>query len=121
MFSNHRYFIIMSRSITSLFAALGIFSCTAAAADNYNVNVTFTPDEDGLMLYMVNYDDGTKIDSSLVDNGIASMSGIITAPVMAQLVLDGNRAGSFILEPGTTNVDANTDRKSTRLNSSHRT
>ena len=27
---------------------------------------------------------------------------------MAQLVLDGNRAGSFILEPGTTNVDANT-------------
>lgn len=108
MFSNHRYFIIMSRSITSLFAALGIFSCTAAAADNYNVKVTFTPDEDGLMLYMVNYDDGTKIDSSLVDNGIASMSGIITAPVMAQLVLDGNRAGSFILEPGTTNVDANT-------------
>ncbi len=98
----------MSRIISSLFAALGILSCSAATSDNYSVKVNFTPDEDGLLLYMVNYDDGIKIDSALVDNGVAELNGKIDVPVMVQLVLDGNRAGSFILEPGKTTVDSNT-------------
>lgn len=97
----------MSRLITSLFAAVGILSCSAAVSDNYNITVNFTPDEDGLLLYMVNYDNGVKIDSAEVVNGVARMQGNISTPVMAQLVLDGNRAGSFILEPSTITVDTN--------------
>lgn len=97
----------MSRLFTSLIAAAGIISCSAAVTDNYNITVNFTPDEDGLLLYMVNYDNGIKIDSAEVVNGTATMSGVIDAPLMAQLVLDGNRAGSFILEPGQITVDTN--------------
>ncbi|MCM1348923.1 MAG: AhpC/TSA family protein [Firmicutes bacterium] len=100
----------MSRILTSLFSAALVLSCSAAATSgNYDVTVKFTPDEDGLRLYMVNYDDGVKIDSADVVDGSATMKGEISAPVMAQLVLDGNRAGSFILEPAsTTVVDTNT-------------
>jgi len=108
MFFNHRFISIMSRFILSFFAAFGILSCAAATSDNYNVKVNFTPDEDGLMLYMVNYDDGAKIDSAIVDGGVAEMKGVVNVPVMAQLVLDGNRAGSFILEPGNTTVESST-------------
>lgn len=105
MFYNHCFLNLMSRLFSSILTATAVLSCAAAGTDNYNVNVTFTPDEDGLMLYMVNYDDGAKIDSAIVTNGVASMAGYVGDPLMAQLVLDGNRAGSFILEPGTTEVD----------------
>lgn len=105
MFFHQRIFIIMSRLLASFAAAFGIFSCAAAVNNTYNVNVNFTPDEDGLLLYMVNYDDGSKIDSAVVSNGVATLSGTVENPVLAQLVLDGNRAGSFVLEPGKTTVD----------------
>ena len=108
MFKNHSIFIIMSRLFTSIFAAAGIFACSAAGTNNYNVKVSFTPDEDGFVLYMVNYDDGSKIDSAVVAEGVAELNGYIAQPLMAQLVIEGNRAGSFILEPGTTTVDTNT-------------
>lgn len=107
MFFNKRIIEFMSRLFTSLIAAAGIFSCSAAANSNYNITVNFTPDEDGLLLYMVNYDNGVKIDSAEVVEGVAKMQGTVNAPVMAQLVLDGNRAGSFILEPATITVDTN--------------
>lgn len=107
MFFTYRFFNTMSRLLTSLFAAVGILSCSAATSNNYNVKVSFTPDEDGLLLYMVNYDDGAKIDSAIVADGVAEMSGYTESPLMAQLVLDGNRAGSFILEPGNVVVDTN--------------
>lgn len=108
MFSKIATLNIMSRLFTSFISALGILSCSAAATNNYSVKVTFTEDEDDLLLYMVNYDNGNKIDSAVVSNGVAEMKGVIGAPVMAQLVLDGNRAGSFVLEPGTTDVNTNT-------------
>ncbi|MDE7412021.1 MAG: AhpC/TSA family protein [Paramuribaculum sp.] len=81
-------------------------SCVAASsAPNYSVKVNFTPDEDGLMLYMLNYDNGAKIDSAVVDNGVAVFNGNITEPLKVQLVLDGSRAGQFFLEQGEIMVD----------------
>ncbi len=90
--------------ISSAIATLAL-SCAAASMPNYTVKVTFTPDEDGLQLYMLNFDNGEKLDSVLVDNGMAVFQGNIEAPVMAQLVLDGSRAGQFILEPGEITVN----------------
>ena len=81
--------------------ALFAVSCATATTPNYTVNVTLSPDEDGMMLYMLDYDSWEKMDSALVENGVATMKGNITTPVMTQLVLDGSRAGRFILEPGT--------------------
>lgn len=108
MFSKNITLNIMSRLLTSFISALGILSCSAAATSNYSVKVTFTDDEDDLLLYMVNYDNGNKIDSAVVSNGVAVMEGTVGTPIMAQLVLDGNRAGSFVLESGTTEVNTNT-------------
>jgi len=90
--------------ISSVIATVAM-SCAAATEPNYTVKVNLTPDEDGLQLFMVNYDNGERIDSTLVDNGIAIFQGHISEPVMAQLVLDGTRAGQIILEPGEITVD----------------
>ncbi len=81
-------------------------SCTANAAPNgYNVNVTLSPDEDGGTAYITNFDNGEKIDSTTVDNGIAKFSGKIDSPVFARLIVNGNRGGDFILEEGNINLN----------------
>lgn len=83
-------------------------SCVAATSSpNYSVKVNFTPDEDGLMLYMVNFDDGAKLDSAIVDNGTAIFEGTNVNPLKVQLVLDGARVGQFILEPAQIYIDPN--------------
>ncbi len=89
--------------INSAIAALAV-SCATATTPKYTVNVTFTPDEDGMQLYMLDYDSGNKLDSAIVENGVAVFKGIIEKPVMTQLVLDGSRAGQFILEAGNTDI-----------------
>ena len=87
--------------------ALGLLaaSCATATTPNYSVTTQFTPDEDGLTLYMLDYDSGTKLDSTLVEDGVATLKGVVETPVMVQLVLDGSRVGQFILEPATITVD----------------
>lgn len=105
----------MSKILASFFIAAGIFSCAASTQNTYNVTVNFTPDEDGLLLYMVNYDDGVKIDSAVVTDGVARMKGQVNSPIMAQLVLDGARAGSFILEPA--NITVNSSNRTVEGNS----
>ncbi len=95
----------------NLFFSITIFgiamaSCSANAAPNgYNVNVTLSPDEDGATAYITNFDNGDKIDSTIVDNGVAKFSGKINNPVFARLIVNGNRGGDFILEEGNINLN----------------
>lgn len=81
-------------------------ACAAsAAAGNYKVTVNLTPDEDGAMAFLVNYDNGKKIDSVMVDEGKAVFSGTLDAPVMARLTLDGKRSDVFFIEDGDITFD----------------
>ena len=84
--------------------AISCATATNPAAD-YNVKVILTPDEDGMQLYMTDYDSGAKIDSAIVENGTATMSGNIEKPVYARLLLDGERIGDFFLEATDITVD----------------
>ncbi len=93
----------MKRTITA--AMIGASALTSAFAGNYKVTVPLTADEEGAMAYIVNYDTGAKVDSVLVEDGAAVFNGTIADPIPARLIIDGNRAGQFILEDAEITVD----------------
>lgn len=75
-------------------------SVMTAAAGDYKVTVPLTEDEEGAMAYIINYDNGEKIDSVSVTDAMAVFTGNIDTPVVGRLIIDGARKGQFILEPG---------------------
>ncbi len=91
--------------LSFLTLAAGAFlavSCAhaATASDNYTVTLPLSEDEDGLTAYIIDFDTSAKLDSTVVENGKAVFKGSVTTPVFARVILDGNRAGQFVLEEG---------------------
>lgn len=86
-------------------ALLAASTVAASAADPYKVRVPLSEDENGAMIYILNFDSGEKIDSTIVADKVALFKGEIDEPVVGRLMLDGQRAGDFILEPGSIVVD----------------
>ncbi len=80
--------------------ALTATAAFAQTAPNYTVRLNLTEDEDGLTAYITDFDSGEKVDSTVVADGVALFNGTVEKPIFARLILDGNRAGMFILEPG---------------------
>lgn len=87
-----------------LLATSIVASSMAIYAGNYKVTAQLSEDEDGLSAYIVNYDTKQKVDSTIVENGQAIFNGSIDAPFFAQLIVDGDRYGSFIVEDGEISV-----------------
>lgn len=93
----------MKRNILLISAvtAISFASCSAQAPiGKYSMHATLSPDEDGATAYIINFDNGEKIDSVIVDNGAAHFDGNIGTPILARLIVGGDRYGTFILEPG---------------------
>lgn len=86
-------------------AIASVSTLSVSAADPYKVRVEFTDDENGAMVYLVNFDTKDKIDSVLVSEKVALFKGEIDEPVLARVLLDGRNAGTFILESGSMVVD----------------
>ena len=93
-------------TIKSLLTIAAIMASSVASyAGAYKVTAQLTEDEDGLTAYIVNYDTKQKVDSVVVENGQAIFNGNIEAPFFAQLIVDGDRYGSFIVEDGNVIVE----------------
>jgi thiol-disulfide isomerase/thioredoxin len=89
----------------SLFIATSLVASTMALnAGNYKVTTQLTEDENGLTAYIINYDTKQKVDSTIVENSQAIFKGTLEAPFFAQLIVDGDRYGSFIVEDGFVSV-----------------
>lgn len=82
-----------------------VASSMSVFAGNYKITAQLTEDEDGLTAYIINYDTKQKVDSAIVENGKATFNGSLNAPFFAQLVVDGDRYGSFIVEEGSILVE----------------
>lgn len=109
----------MKLKFLPLAAATLLTACTAAAAgDDYKVTVTLPLSANGATAFIVDYDNGAKLDSVMVENGKALFSGKIDKPVLARIVVDGNRVGNFILESGDISFGRNTPVKGGALNAS---
>ncbi|MDE6286362.1 MAG: AhpC/TSA family protein [Muribaculaceae bacterium] len=90
----------MKINFKSYLAAAAAMLCATAQAAPYHVIAPMSDDDEGAMVYMVNYDTGATIDSVLVAHGAAEFRGEIDEPVLARLLLDGQRYATFILEEG---------------------
>ena len=62
----------MNRKYLQFAGALLLTACSASAAgDSYTVNVAMPPAANGETAFIVNFDNGEKIDSVMVENGKA--------------------------------------------------
>jgi len=82
-------------SLTALAAATTVY------AGDYKVTVPLGADDEGAMAYLVNYDTGVNIDSVLVEDTTAVFCGRVDVPILARVIVDGDRRGQFILTDGT--------------------
>lgn len=103
----------MKFTLTLALAAAAAFS---AAAAPYHVVAPMTDDDEGAMVFIVNYDTGATIDSVLVEHGVAEFRGTIDEPVLARLLLDGQRYATFILEEGGTAIGKDRNASGSMLN-----
>ncbi len=58
------------------------------------------------MAYIIDYDNGQKLDSAVITGDIVEFNGNISAPTMVRLLIGDSRAGVFILEEGLITVDS---------------
>lgn len=106
----------MKISFKSYLAAVAAMVCATAQAAPYHVIAPMSDDDEGAMVYMVNYDTGERIDSVLVAHGAAEFRGEIDEPVLARLLLDGQRYATFILEEGGTAINKERNATGSMLN-----
>ncbi len=88
-------------TLAGLAAGLALVGCTSATAANYEVTITVPENENGQKAYITDYDTGLKLDSTIVEGSRAVFSGNIEEPVLARVIVNGNRASQLVLEPGT--------------------
>lgn len=86
-------------------ATISLASCNADK-NSYTVNVPLSIDENGLTAYIINYDNGNKVDSTIVENGVATFKGNCNDTILARITVDGNRYATFILEVGNIQIDS---------------
>ena len=95
----------MKGKLLTIALGAAMSACSATAAnDSYTVTAQLPAELNGKTAFLVNFDTGEKIDSVAVANGTAIFKGNIANPVLARLIVDGNRAGQLILENGNITV-----------------
>lgn len=90
----------LNLTLTGLMLGALMAGCTSATAATYQVDITLPDNENGQKAYITDYDTGAKIDSTIVEGSHALFTGEIDTPVLARIIVGGNRASQLILEPG---------------------
>lgn len=97
----------MKKNLLYVAAALSVAACTTTPNNDYSVAFNATSNNNGKMVYVIDYDDSeVKLDSAVVENGKALFSGKIEEPRLARLNISGKRGPMFILEAGNITIDS---------------
>ena len=97
----------MKKNLLYAVAALSVAACTTAPNTDYTVEFNTKAENEGKMVYVMDYDDGeVKLDSAIVEMGKAVFVGKIEEPRMARLLISGKRGPMFILEAGNITIDS---------------
>lgn len=89
----------MKFKFLSMAAGVVFTACTVAqAADGYRFTLPMTADDEDATVFLVDFDNGAKIDSAVVENAQAVFTGHVDEPVIARIVMEGKRLGNIILE-----------------------
>ena len=101
-----------------IFSFVMLSAATLLAAGNpYQFKADLPDEADGTMAYLVNYDNGEKVDSVSITGGMAMFAGEIDEPIVVRLNISGSPYAQFILEPGTIALDAERNVTGSQLNS----
>ena len=91
------------KSLVLGMATVALLGSCSGSNDNYTLDVVLDNDDaNGTMAYLYDFDTDAVMDSVLVSEGKAVFTGHIEKPLFVKLVVNGRRAGSFILENGNT-------------------
>lgn len=90
-----KFFKSLIFAFAACFCAVSVF-----AGEPYKVRVPMTEDEEGAMVWIVDFDTKAKLDSAIVTNKLALFKGEIDEPVMTRIIFDNQPYLSFILESG---------------------
>ena len=87
-----------------LAGVLALASCIQTpkvSSNSYTVEGIVTDSTDnGKTIYIVNYDDNERIDTTVVQNNRFVFTGIVDTAVICRIDIDRQKFGNFILEPG---------------------
>lgn len=86
-------------------ALLTACSATAAVDNSFSLTAKLPAEYDGATAFLVNFDTGEKMDSVTVKNSQAVFKGKIANPAIARVIVEGNRMGNVIVEPGKITLD----------------
>lgn len=94
--------------LTSLTTAIIVAMCVMTSCGNsgsskggdYKVVIPLSDSENGMKGYLIDFDSGVTIDSTVVENSSAIFTGTIDQPYLVRVIIDGDRLGQLILEPG---------------------
>lgn len=99
-----RNFSVLTSLTTAILLAMCIMSScgnnSSSKGGDYKVVIPLTEFENGLKGYLVDFDSGNTIDSTVVENSSAIFTGTIDQPYLVRVIVDGDRLGQLILEPG---------------------
>ncbi len=105
-----------------VYSIIGIGFLVAGCASQsegseYSVKASVSDSDNGKMAYLIDYDNGEKLDSTIVapDGGV-EFSGNVGAPAMVRMLIGDRRAGVFILEGGDITIDSLGRATGTELN-----
>lgn len=96
--------------------ALALSSCDMQAQPNYTLTFPAPQGTDGSMAYLVDWDNGAKVDSVVVGGDTIRFEGKVDAPFIGRLMIGGARGPVMFVEPGAISVDANGMATGTPLN-----
>lgn len=89
----------MKFKFLSMAAGVVFTACTVAqAADGYRFTLPMTADDEDATVFLVDFDNGAKIDSAVVENAQAVFTGHVDEPVVARIVMEGKRLGNLVVE-----------------------
>lgn len=93
-----------------LFYSLTFFLLLSCSSINYNVNALLQDNSmTGKTAYLVNYDTGDTIDSTMIRGNAITFNGKIDNPIVARLVFNERPQATFILEDGNISIDFSKD------------
>lgn len=104
-------------SAMAMVGAMMLSACAEKSNGSYEITIPLPgQDMNGTVAYLIDYDNGDKMDSTVVTNDSIVFKGTVDKAYLARIIVDGQRYGSVIVEQGNIMPDSTGKLTGTPLN-----